>query len=124
MRLRAFVTSCALGAVGCASSGSVSTPASVLAVRTPQTRSYETDDRRAVMTAMVEGLQDAGFQVVQVDSETGFVSANAENVEGHEASSLVKGIFWPYALAFPGLFGHRKHTIVEATGTLLGDEHG
>ena len=119
MRSRVFVVLLSLlAAGGCASSGSVPAPRSVLGARAPQTRSYEKANRRAVLTALVQGLQDVGFQIAQVDFEAGFVSANAERIEGRTAPGVLKALFWPYALAFPGLFGRRTHTVVEATGTV------
>ena len=123
MRPSAFVVFSCLATLGCASSGSVPAPRSVLAVRAPQTRLYENTDRRAVLVALVQGLQDAGFQVAQVDFEAGFVAANAERVEGKEAATFVKQMLWPYALVFPRLFGNKKHTVIEATGTVV-DEGG
>jgi hypothetical protein len=124
MRAPSFILLCGLTACGCASSGTVPVPRSVLAVRAPQARSYEKSDRRAVLSALVQGLQDAGFQVGQVDFDAGFVSANAERVEGREAPGFVKAALWPYALAFPRLFGRKTHTVVEATGTVVDEGDG
>jgi hypothetical protein len=124
MRPQALVVLLCLAAVGCASSGTVPAPRSVLATRAPQTRSYEKADRRAVLAALVQGLQDSGFQLAQVDFEAGFVSANAERVQGKEAPAYVKAALWPYALVFPRLFGNKKHTVVEATGTVADEGTG
>ena len=120
MRSRAFAAVLSLLVVGgCASSGSAPGPRSVLAARAPQTRSYEKADRRSLLTALVQGLQDAGFQIAQVDFDAGFVSANAVRVQGKTAPGVVKALLWPYALVFPRLFGNKTHTVVEATGTVV-----
>ena len=108
-----------LSGTGCASSGRLNTAsASALAVRSVQTRSFEGSDRRAVLSALVQGVQDAGFQVTQVDAETGFVSANLERMEGHDAPRLLKGLLVSYYLLAPKLFNHRKQVVLEATGTV------
>lgn len=121
MRSRALAVLPLLVSAGCASSGTaVPPPRSVLATRAPQTRSYEAADRRAVMSALAQGLQDAGFQLAQVDFDAGFVSANAERLEGKQASALVRTLFWyPYLIPFRGLLAKKRHVVIEATGTVV-----
>ena len=108
---------------GCASARPVQDPRSPLEIRALQTRGYDTSDRRQLTHAVVEGLRDAGFQVRNVDSELGLLTATLERTEVREAPGIVKALFWyPSLIPFRGWLKKRRHVFIEATVSI--DEHG
>ena len=92
--------------------------AGALEQRAAQTRTY---DRKpvAVLHAVVQALQDSGFQVREANAELGLVTATFEKDKGHEASGGLKALFWyPYLIPFRGLLPKHHHLLVEATANV------
>lgn len=56
----------------------VEPPKSQLQVRQMQTREYDERDTKAVMKALIDVLQDEGFQIRNADVALGFISAQKE----------------------------------------------
>jgi hypothetical protein len=108
---------------GCASSRmdgeGPAAPLAALETRAQQTRRYDTADRRLVLTAVAQGLQDAGFQLRTSDADLGLITGISEHSEGREASAFLKALFWyPYLIPFRGRLGTRTHVVVEVTATV------
>lgn len=86
--------------------------------RAAQTRTYERKPA-AVLHAVVQALQDSGFQVREANAELGLVTATFEKDKGHEASGGLKALFWyPYLIPFRGLLPKHHHLLVEATANV------
>jgi hypothetical protein len=76
MRAAVAVTALVLAA-GCASNGPPSAaPPSQLELRSFQTREFDTPDTRLVMKAMINVLQDMGFQIQSADADLGLLTAS------------------------------------------------
>lgn len=72
---------------GCAAKAPRSTT-SALQVRQVQTRSFETQDKKLVMRAVLQGLLDAGFQLKQAEPELGMIVATRESVKKGPSKAL------------------------------------
>lgn len=79
-----------------------------LQIRELQTRSYETNDVKMVMKAMLNVLQDDGFIVKNADTDLGFLTATKEIDVEDKVEALLnrEGARW------------RKNLIIEATANV------
>lgn len=98
-------------AIGCATTG-VTPTKTQLQIREFQTRSYETNDVKMVMKAMLNVLQDDGFIVKNANVELGFLNATKEvDVES-------KGEAFVAALFLGAQARWKKNSIIESTANV------
>lgn len=98
-------------AIGCATTG-VTPTKTQLQIREFQTRSYETNDVKMVMKAMLNVLQDDGFIVKNANVELGFLTATKEvDVES-------KGEAFVAALFLGAQARWKKNSIIESTANV------
>jgi len=76
-------------------------PASPLALRQAQSRSYADCDTRSVLKSVLATLQDEGFSVRTADSDLGFITATRETMK--KADSGLKALRWSAAVVTYGL---------------------
>lgn len=103
---------------GCASTGGDLAPRATLEVRAAQTRHLVGASREAAMAAVVQGLQDAGFQVRNASRELGLVNAVSERGAGGGTPTWVRVLFWAYSPLFP----KSRTEVVELTATVTETE--
>ena len=105
---------------GCASKGPLLPTTSALQVRQFQTRSFETPDEKLVMRAVLQGLQDAGFQLRQAEAELGMVVATRETFEKGTPKALrIASLLAFYTAPLYFLTKGSTRTLVEITGTVV-----
>jgi cytidylate kinase len=76
MRRMTVIAITTLAILGCSSNdGPSATPMSTLERRSFQTREFDTPDTRVVMKAMINVLQDMGFQIQNADAQLGLLTA-------------------------------------------------
>ena len=85
----------------CATGGGAPAPASPLAIRELQSRSYPTPDTRLVMKAALGALQDNGFVVKTADAGLGLITATKESVR--EVSDVRKLGRWSFIVLTYGV---------------------
>lgn len=96
---------------GCATTG-VTPQKTQLQIREFQTRTYETNDTKMVMKAMLNVLQDDGFIVKTAVTDLGLLSAEKSiDVESKSESFWAK--FWSGPQAI-----YKKASIIECTGNI------
>lgn len=100
---------------GCATNGATP-PKTQLQIREFQTRTYETNDTKMVMKALLNVLQDEGFIVKNANVELGLLNATKElDVEKKgEAFLAVLGA----VLSKTGDARWKKNSIIEATANV------
>jgi hypothetical protein len=76
-------------------------PASPLALRQAQSRSYTEADARSVLKSVLATLQDEGFTVRTADASLGFITATRETMRG--ADPALKALRWTAAVFTYGL---------------------
>jgi hypothetical protein len=99
-------------AFGCASTGALP-PKSQLQIREYQTRSYDINDTKTVMKAMLNVLQDDGFIVKNAVMELGLLSAE-KSVDIEDKSEAFWAKFW--AGKYQAIY--KKASIIECTGNV------
>ena len=106
---------------GCASRGPLLPTRSALQVRQFQTRSFETSDEKLVMRAVLQGLQDAGFQLKQAEAELGMVVATRESFKKGTPKALrIAALLMFYTAPLYFLTKGNTRTLEEITGTIVG----
>jgi len=96
---------------GCATTG-VNTQKTQLQIREFQTRSYETNDLKMVMKAMLNVLQDDGYIVKDANVDLGFLTATKEvDIED-------KGEAFLSTLFFGSQATWEKNSIIECTANI------
>lgn len=93
-------------------------PASPLALRQAQSRSYTESDTRSVLKAVLATFQDEGFSVRTADSSLGFITATRETLQ--PASPGLKAARWTAAAFTYGLallLPSPKDRITQVEGT-------
>jgi hypothetical protein len=99
---------------GCATTG-VTPEKTQLQIREFQTRTYETNNVKMVMKAMLNVLQDDGFIVKNANVELGLLSAMKEIDVTDKASAFFSGL----AVALGGQEStYRKSSIIDCTANI------
>ena len=63
-------------------------------MRNAQTRAYDSGDPDLVLRAVLEALQDSGFQLKSAEYELGLLVAVAETTPGKDPNGLVNMLFY------------------------------
>ena len=98
-------------AIGCATTG-VTPTKTQLQIREFQTRSYETNDVKMVMKAMLNVLQDDGFIVKNANVVLGFLTATKEVDVESKGEAFVAGLFLGAQARW------KKNSIIESTANV------
>ena len=98
-------------AIGCATTG-VTPTKTQLQIREFQTRSYETNDVKMVMKAMLNVLQDDGFIVKNANVELGFLTATKEVDVESKGEAFVAALFLGTQARW------KKNSIIESTANV------
>ncbi len=96
---------------GCATSG-VTPEKTQLQIREFQTRSYDTNDVKMVMKALLNVLQDDGFIVKNANVELGLLTATKEVDVENKAAAFFATLFAGYNATWS------KNSIIECSGNV------
>lgn len=100
---------------GCATSNQ--TPSTQLQMREFQTRSYDTDDTKMVMKAMLNVLQDDGFIVKDATLDLGFFTAEKSvkmDLNGEEGKQFVKRNIWKLTFGQSNSMSFRQPSFIKS----------
>lgn len=86
-----------------------------LQIRQFQTRSYDTQDFKLVMKAVMNALQDENFIIKQADLELGFITAQRELDIESMGERFLSGLL---AALGGGTAQYKKNSITEATANI------
>ena len=109
---KALILMLSIFLAGCATTGGVTPQKTQLQIREFQTRTYETNDVKMVLKAMLNVLQDDGFIVKNANVELGLLSATKEvDIES-------KGEAFVAALFLGAQARWKKNSIIESTANV------
>lgn len=96
---------------GCATGGGAP-PMTQLQIREYQTRSFDTQDMKLVMKALINVLQDEGFMIKDANSELGIVAATREMDIEDKGKAFRAWLMWGSNARWD------KNSIVEVTANV------
>jgi PBP1b-binding outer membrane lipoprotein LpoB len=102
---------------GCATTG-VDPQKTQLQIREFQTRSYDTNDTKMVMKAMLNVLQDDGYIVKNANADLGLLTATKEVDVENKTTAIVASLFGGYNARW------NKNSIIECSANVseFGDQ--
>jgi len=109
---RALVLILSIFVAGCATTGGVTPGKTQLQIREFQTRTYETNDVKMVMKAMLNVLQDDGFIVKNANVELGLLTATKEVDVESKSEAFVAALFLGAQARW------KKNSIIESTANV------
>lgn len=98
-----------------------SMPEDYLAVRQVETRRYDTQDEKEVLSAVVQVLQDLGYTIVESETKLGVLTANTNREADNQGGQIALGVLFALSGQQPMI---DTEQLISVTVVTSKDAHG